>query len=71
MFEMLMGLPEPSDAEQDRLDALIEAEDALTGILRHVARTSFKYNDIVKIELALSAILGAFACLEKARSDAR
>lgn len=54
-------------SEADRKDAIKEAQEAFEGVVMHVARTKFSHEDHTKITLALSAVLGAWACVIKAR----
>ena len=65
-FSFLMGhqLRAASDEELTRLDALIDAEDALNRALDHACRTDREPGDS---ELILTALLAAWKCVKRAR----
>jgi len=69
MYDWLLGphVNEPNEAQMERWSAIVDAENAFEGIIGHVARTIFGENDDLKVRLALSAILGAWTCVQKAR----
>lgn len=66
-FNRAMGQHGPSNAELARLDATVDAQDALERVIGDVARMQLDGN--LKRTLALSAILSAYGCLCRARSE--
>lgn len=65
VFDFLMG--RNSDDDTDRIDDLIAAENDFSALMQHVRRTTFAESDDLQVRLALSALLGSWACVQRAR----
>lgn len=68
-FGFAMGIErslEPTDAEIEAAARIADAQEAFELIMAQAARTTFK--DDLHVRLAMSALIGAWECLTRARA---